>query len=86
MEGVVCKVSAGRAFSLGKDNQVTLLLQRGTENVFESGAGCAGISLGDGTSLYIDQTKGQGPDGTLSATGGDGGAGIGRDSGAGREV
>ncbi len=86
LEGVVCKVSAGRAFSLGKGNQVTLLLQRGTENVFESGAGCAGISLGDGTSLYIDQTKGQGPDGTLSATGGDGGAGIGRDSGAGREA
>ncbi len=84
LEGVSCKVSVGRAFHLGKDNQVTLLLQRGTENIFESGAGCAGISLGDGTSLHIDQTKGKGPDGTLSATGGDGGAGIGRDSGAGQ--
>ena len=52
--GVVCRVSSGRAFSLGRANDVTLLLQRGSSNHFESGAGCAGISLGDGTSLRID--------------------------------
>ncbi|MCI8415152.1 MAG: hypothetical protein HFF00_05925 [Ruminiclostridium sp.] len=85
LEGVECKVSVGRAFSLGKGNDVTLLLKRGTENIFESGEGCAGISLGDGTSLRIDQTKGKEPDGTLSASGGSGGAGIGRDSGTGQE-
>ena len=77
----------GRAFSLGRGNDVTLLLRRGTDNVFESGAGFAGISLGDGTSLRIDQTKEpkKEPDGTLTATGAAGGAGIGRDSGVGRE-
>ena len=87
LDGVECRVSSGRAFSLGRGNDVTLLLQRGTDNVFESGPGCAGISLGDGTSLRIDQTKGGrgDPEGTLTATGGSGGAGIGRDSGAGRE-
>ena len=41
-----------------------------------------------GTSLRIDQTKGgqREPDGTLTATGGAGGAGIGRDRAAGREA
>lgn len=87
LNSVECRVDFGRAFSLGRANDVTLLLQRGTDNVFESGKGCAGISLGDGTSLRIDQTKGAPgePDGTLTATGGSGGAGIGRDSGAGQE-
>ena len=87
LDGVECRVPSGRAFSLGRGNDVTLLLQRGTDNVFESGAGFAGISLGDGTSLRIDQTKGArgDPEGTLTATGGAGGAGIGRDSGVGRE-
>ena len=87
LEGVECRVSSGRAFSLGRGNDVTLLLRRGTDNVFESGPGCAGISLGDGTGLRIDQAKGDRgePDGTLTATGGSGGAGIGRDSGAARE-
>ncbi len=87
LDGVVCRVDAGRAFHLGRGNDVTLLLQRGTDNVFESGPGCAGISMGDGTSLRIDQTKGarRDPDGTLTATGGSGGAGIGRDSGTVRE-
>ena len=87
LDGVKCRVDTGRAFSLGRGNEVTLLLQRGTDNVFESGPGCAGISLGDGTSLRIDQTKGgrDEPDGTLTATGGSGGAGIGRDSGKGQE-
>lgn len=87
LDGVVCRVSSGRAFSLGRGNDVTLLLQCGTDNVFESGPGCAGISLGDGTSLRVDQAKGKRgkPDGTLTATGGSGGAGIGRDKGAGQE-
>ena len=86
LDGVVCRVSSGRAFCLGRENNVTLLLRRGTDNVFESGPGCAGISLGDATSLRIDQAKGgRGePDGTLTAAGASGGAGIGRDSGAGR--
>ena len=84
LDGVECRVSSGRAFDLGRGNAVTLLLQRGTDNVFESGPGCAGISLGEGTSLTIDQLKGDRslPDGVLNATGGAGGAGIGRDSGA----
>ncbi len=87
LDGVECRVSSGRAFDLGRGNDVTLLLQRGTNNVFESGAGFAGISLGDGTSLRIDQTKDPkgDPDGTLTATGAAGGAGIGRDRGVGRE-
>ncbi len=83
--GVVCRVETGRAFSLGKENDVTLLLESGTDNRFESGAGCAGISLGDGTTLRIDRVKSDGPDGTLTAAGGIGGAGIGRDSGGSRD-
>ena len=88
LDGVVCRVSQGQAFSLGRENDVSLILQRGSSNVFESGAGCAGISLGDGTSLCIDCVAAQSsrtPDGALTATGGDGGAGIGRDSDAGRD-
>ena len=87
LDGVECRVDAGCAFRLGRGNDVTLLMARGTDNVFESGPGYAGISLGDGTSLRIDQTKGgRGePDGTLTATGGAGGAGIGRDSAASRQ-
>ena len=87
LDGVECRVPSGRAFSLGRGNDVTLLLRRGTDNVFKSGAGFAGISLGDGTCLRIDQTKDpkEAPDGTLTAIGGTGGAGIGRDSGLGRE-
>lgn len=80
--GVVCRVSSGRAFSLGQGNDVTLILQSGTSNLFESGTGCAGISLGSGTSLNIDCTdplSGGDPDGVLTATGGAGGAGIGWD-------
>lgn len=87
LDGVACRVEYGCAFRLGRGNEVTLLLARGTDNVFESGPGFAGISLGDGTSLRIDQTKGgRGePDGALTATGGAGAAGIGRDSAAGRQ-
>lgn len=87
--GVVCRTSSGRAFSLGRENNVTLLLQSGSSSLFESGAGCAGVSLGDGACLRIDRDGspgGRGPaDGTLTAAGGPGGAGIGRDSGAGRD-
>ena len=86
LDGVVCQVRSGRAFSLGRGNRVTLLLQGGSRNIFESGPGCAGISLGDGTSLCIDRgrdAKGQ-PEGALTATGGSGSPGIGRDSGVGR--
>lgn len=87
LEGVECRVSSGRAFSLGRGNRVTLLLQSGSHNIFESGAGCAGISLGEGTSLRIDQAKGgRGGPGTLSAAGGSGSAGIGRDSGVGQQL
>lgn len=87
--GVVCRVSSGRAFHLGRENNVTLLLQSGSSNLFESGAGFAGISLGEGTSLCIDcpdaRDDRRDPAGTLTATGGSGGAGIGRDSGGGRD-
>ena len=85
LDGVVCRVPSGRACSLGGGNSVTLLLGRGTESIFESGAGCAGISLGEGTSLSIDQPHAPGqPDGSLTAMGGTASPGIGRDSGLGR--
>lgn len=83
LEGVSCRVSAGRAFSLGRENDVTLVLQSGSENIFESGPGFAGISLGPDTSLTIDRDKGK-PEGKLTALGGSGGAGIGRDRGGDR--
>lgn len=79
LDGANCQVSFGRAFDLGRENQVTLLL-RG-DNCFQSGVGCAGLSLGDGTSVLID-TLPEGS-GTLTASGGYGGAGIGRDRSAG---
>ncbi len=84
LDGVMCSVPSGRACSLGGGNRVTLLLKRGTESVFESGAGCAGISLGDGTSLSIDQTGAHSqPEGSLTAKGGAASPGIGRDRGRG---
>ena len=86
LDGVVCRVSSGSAFSLGRGNDVTLILRAGSDNLFESGAGCAGISLGEGTCLSIDQTEpGEEAGGTLTASGADGGAGIGRDSGESRD-
>lgn len=84
LKGVVCQVASGRAFDLGRENDVTLVLPCGTENRFESGAGCAGISLGDGTCVRVDGEaphSGRDPAGRLTAAGGAGGAGIGRDSG-----
>ena len=84
LDGEMCSVPSGRACSLGGGNRVTLLLKRGTESVFESGAGCAGISLGDGTSLSIDQTgPNSQPEGSLTAKGGAASPGIGRDRGRG---
>lgn len=89
LDGVVCQVSEGGAFTLGRENEVTLLLRSGTRNLFQSGDGWAGISLGEGTSLRIDcpeaRSSTRNPAGALSATGGAGGAGIGRDSGGGRD-
>ncbi len=85
LEGVDCRVSFGRAFDLGRENQVSLALRPGTEERFESGPGFAGISLGEDTSLTIRRQSGDGAPGTLTAVGHDGGAGIGRDCAAGRE-
>ncbi len=82
--GVECRVSSGGAFRLGRENDVTLLLPAGTSSRFESGAGYAGISLGSGTTLTIGRGA-RGAAGELTASGGEGGAGIGRDSGAGRD-
>lgn len=87
--GVDCRVSEGVAFSLGEGNEVTLLLRSGTRNYFESGAGWAGISLGERTSLCVDcpeaRDSSRNPAGMLAAVGGAGGAGIGRNSGGGRD-
>lgn len=87
--GVSCRVGRGRAFHLGRENDVTLILPNGTRNLFGSGPGRAGVSLGDGTALTIERDASldgdRTPPGALAASGRDGGAGIGRDSGAGRD-
>lgn len=89
LEGVVCRAAAGSAFDLGRDNDVTLILRDGTDSRFESGPGCAGISLGEGACLRVDRAglgeDGRGVEGALTATGGTGGAGIGRDGGGSRD-
>lgn len=82
LSGVSCRVSWGKAFDLGRENDVVLTLQSGTHNFFESGAGFPGISLGEGTSLCINCTDPDGEgdtSGTLTATGGEGSTGIGWD-------
>lgn len=87
--GVVCRASDHTAFGLGRENDVALLLRSGTDNRFDGGGGCAGISLGEGSSLRIDCPDSRGgsrnPDGVLTASGAGGGAGIGRDSGDSRD-
>ena len=71
LRGVACRVTSGRAFYLGCGNDVTLLPEGGTANFFESGADCAGISVGEGTSLRVDCTRTNGlPAGTITASGG----------------
>lgn len=89
LEGVVCRTAAGSAFSLGRENDVTLVLQDGTDSRFESGPGCAGISLGDGACLRLERAAlgegGRGAEGALTAAGGRGGAGIGRDGDGSRD-
>ena len=89
LEGVVCRAAAGSAFDLGRDNDVTLLLRDGTDSRFESGPGYAGISLGEGACLRLDRAApketGRGGEGALTAAGGAGGAGIGRDGGGSRD-
>lgn len=79
LRGVACRVTSGRAFYLGSGNDVTLLPEGGTANYFESGTDCAGISLGEGTSLRVDCTRTNGlTAGTLTASGS---ASIGGDRG-----
>lgn len=89
LEGVSCRAAAGSAFDLGRDNSVTLILRDGTDSCFESGPGWAGISLGDGACLRVERSALEGPErgeeGSLTATGGAGAAGIGRDSGGSRD-
>ena len=88
--GVVCRPDAGSGFDLGAGNELTLLLENGTENFFEGGPGYAGVALGGGSVLYIDcpqdPSGGRTPAGSLTASGGRGGAGIGRDSGSGPDA
>lgn len=85
--GVVCRPDTGSGFDLGAGNELTLLLENGTENLFEGSSGYAGAALGVGSVLYIDcpedPSGGRTPAGALTASGGRGGAGIGRDSGSG---
>lgn len=73
LDGISSRVSTGAAFDLGENNQVELTLADGKVNTFQGGSNYAGISVGGGTQLTINGT------GTLNATGGSNGAGIGRD-------
>ena len=87
LDNVICQVPSGRAFDLGEENQVTLILPGGVSNLFASGLGCAGITMGEGTLLCVDcpqpGEEDEAPAGTLTAAGGLGCAGIGRDGVAG---
>ena len=56
LEGVVCRTAAGSALRLGRGNDVTLLLQDGTDSRFvESGPGCAGLSRVEGAIMRLDR-------------------------------
>lgn len=87
LDGVTCGGASGCALDLGNGNQVTLKLADGKENIFTSGDGYAGISLGTGTDLIIEGAKIQQGDqdrshiGKLTAIGGKDSAGIGRSYG-----
>ena len=66
LNGVECRVSSGKAFDLGRDNEVFLTLASGSRNVFESGDGCWGISMGEDSHVNIGYAEG--PIGILAAT------------------
>ncbi len=66
LEGVECRVKEGKAFDLGRDNEVFLTLASGSRNVFESGDGCWGISMGEDSHVNIGYAAG--PIGILAAT------------------
>lgn len=83
LNGVNCCEITGKAFDLGRENDVFLLLSAGTDNRLESGNGYAGLSIGDGTTLSITQETGTASH--FIVRGGNGGAGIGRDSGSGKD-
>ena len=75
LDGVECTPDSDCAFDLGMDNQVTIELADGKQNIFQSGDGYAGIQFGDNTQLVIKETaNGMG---MLEAAGGKNGAGIG---------
>ncbi len=86
INNVSCGVDEGRSFELGRENKVTLILNRGSSNSFRSGSGCAGISVSDGSDVTIesapvDEDNPELAVGELTVVGGKDGAGIGRDSG-----
>ena len=66
LDGVECRVDSGKAFDLGQDNEVYLTLASGSKNVFESGEGFWGISMGEDSHVNIGYAEG--PVGILSAT------------------
>ena len=66
LDGVECRVDSGKAFDLGQDNEVFLTLASGSKNVFESGEGFWGISMGEDSHVNIGYAEG--PIGILAAT------------------
>ena len=66
LNGVMCRVPEGKAFDLGRDNEVFLTLASGSRNVFESGGGLWGISMGEDSHVNIGYAEG--PAGILAAT------------------
>ena len=66
LDGVECRVDSGKAFDLGQDNEVFLTLASGSKNVFESGDGYWGISMGEDSHVNIGYAEG--PIGILAAT------------------
>ena len=66
LDGVECRVDSGKAFDLGRDNEVFLTLASGSKNVFESGEGFWDISMGEDSHVNIGYAEG--PIGILAAT------------------
>lgn len=92
LNGVDCSGNTmGSGLDLGTGNTVTLTLKDGTDNKFSGAAHFAGISIGDNSNLTIDGSAFVPDDpnnpssapkaGTLTATGGQYAAGIGRNYG-----